>query len=447
MSYILVVDDEADIREIFEMILKRSFQYEVILAESGNKALEVINQKGHPKIIISDYNMTDGDGLSLFNAINENKWNIPFVICSTDAANLKNKFPGIFGFIEKPDIIGPAVQLVRSVIEKPVAPSEYVAIRISLLLRWGAATFDVYMKLSDAKYVKVVNTGDAFIPADAERFISKGLQHLYITKEDSETFIETFINNISFVSESESKSSSEFSVMSLEALETVERIAKVVGWKPEVIEAAKHAVDLAVKAVSKEANLLKLLKEKMKDPHSDFSTHVSILSLLSCGFCHSLGWVNESTQMKLGLASLMHDLTVDESIYADIHSWNINAAEGTDKSPEAVKYRNHPSDAASLILSMKNVPSDVDQIVLQHHETKEGNGFPRKLISSRITPMACIFIITEDLITYIQGATNMDEKIVQFLKLRESRYNSGNFKKVFETFRESVEKVNSLKVN
>jgi HD-GYP domain-containing protein (c-di-GMP phosphodiesterase class II) len=238
---------------------------------------------------------------------------------------------------------------------------------------------------------------------------------------------------------SDSGSSHDLQVISLESLEAVERIAKGIGWKPEVIEAAKHAVNLAVKAVTKEPDLMKLLKQKMKNPESKYSHHVSLLSLLACGVCQSLGWTSESTQMKLGLAALLHDITVEESYYSDIHLWN-QAASDKEKSHEVTKYRNHPADAANLILEMKTVPADVDQIILQHHETKEGTGFPRGLISSRISPMACIFIITEDLINFVEDAVNMDEKIQMFLTIRDQRYNSGNFKKVFDAFKDSVEK-------
>jgi response regulator RpfG family c-di-GMP phosphodiesterase len=188
---------------------------------------------------------------------------------------------------------------------------------------------------------------------------------------------------------------------------------------------------------------MKLVKQKMRDPESKYSTHVNILSLVACGLCQNLGWTSESTQLKLGLAALIHDLTVDESYYASINYWNTSASSKNDHRPEVEQYRNHPNDAAHLILSMKNIPADVDQIILQHHETPDGTGFPRKILSSRITPMASVFILTEDLIQFIGDSQDVDERILSFLKLRESFYNSGNFRKVFEALRDSVQKTHS----
>lgn len=439
MNYILVVDDEEDIRDIYEMILRRAFPLDVVVAESGNKALEVIKTRGVPEIIISDIRMPDGDGYYLYQKLKENNWNIPFVVSSTDAESVRKKFPDIHGFIEKPNITATIISLVDSVIGKHKSPPTYVPIRISLLLRSGTSDFDLYMKLSDTKFIKVINAGEAFIPADAERFHNKGLDHLLITTEDADGYLKSFEQSLAMMISSET-ATSDLAITSLETLETVERIAATLGWTPAVIHSAKQAVNLAVKAVCAEPNLVKLFKLKLSNPQSQYSNHVSLLALLTCGFCHNLGWVSESTQMKLGLAALMHDIVVDEKQYDDIMLWNLAASDLTDKSAAALKYRNHPAEAANLLLSIKDLPADVDQIILQHHEMKDGTGFPRGLISSRISPMASVFIIVEDMINFLEDSQNFDEKIALFIKYRESRYNSGNFKKVFDVLKETVEK-------
>jgi response regulator RpfG family c-di-GMP phosphodiesterase len=295
------------------------------------------------------------------------------------------------------------------------------------------------MRLSDVKYIKVINGEEAFIPEDADRFYAKKIQHLYITNLDAEQYFKSFEENISMVMNSEA-SEAEITVITLESLESVQKFASVLGWTPEVVNAAKHAVNLAVKAVSIEPNILKLVKQKLSDPGSKYSTHVGILALVSCGFCHQLGWVSDSTQMKLGLAALMHDIAIDEKKYDEIFKWNEAAADNADKKAETVKYRSHPLDAALLLQSMKNVPPDVDKIILQHHEKNDGSGFPRGLSLGRISPMASVFIIVEDLVTFLDETPDFGENIHLFIKLRAARYSSGNFKKVFDVFKETVDK-------
>lgn len=440
MNYILVVDDEADIRDIYEMVLKRSFPLDVVLAESGNKALKIIEERGKPEIILSDLKMPDGDGQFLYNELQARNIKVPFVICSTDSASIsRTRFPGIHGYIEKPNIIGPVQEVVAGIVTRHKEPPGFVPVSISLLLRWGSANFDLFMKLSESKFIKVINAGEAFVPADAERFHKKGLHHLHITLTDTDVYLKTFEQNINTVLNAEGASPEEVSLISLEALTAVEQIAASLGWNAVVLHVAKKAVDLAIKAVSQNPDVMKLLKLRLASPASRHSEHISKLSLLTCGLCYQLGWTSEFAQMKLGLASLLHDLTVDESCYQEINLWNEAAVDSKIKTPEAIKYRNHPTDAVNLLLSFKDIPADVDQIILQHHEKKDGTGFPRGLTSSRITPMACVFIIVEDLINFLEDYDNIDERIGLFLKHKETVYNSGNFKKVFDAFKESVQ--------
>lgn len=440
MNYILVVDDEADIRDIYEMILRRAFPLDVVSAESGTKALEVIKTRGRPEVVISDYRMPDGDGLFLYKSLIELGVDVPFVICSTDTQGvLKEKFPSVYGYIEKPKITGPVVEIVDSLVSRTKTPPHYVPVRISSILRWGTANFDLYMKLSESKFVKVINKEEAFLPPDAERFFSKKVHHLYITGQDAGEYIKNFEQNISLVLNNESKES-DLSVLTLESMENVQKFAQVLGWTPEVMNAAKHAVNLAVKAVSSEPNILKLVQQKLDNPASKYSSHVGLMALLTCGFCYQLGWLSESTQMKLGLASLMHDIAIDEKKYENITNWNKAASDSQDKKSDIMKYKNHPIDAAALVQSMRNVPADVDQIILQHHEKIDGSGFPRGLGQGRISPMACVFILVEDLITFLEDAPDFGENLNIFIQLRSSQYNSGNFKKVFDVFKDIVQK-------
>ncbi|MCM2350382.1 MAG: response regulator [Bacteriovoracaceae bacterium] len=441
MNYILVVDDEEDIRDIYEMVLRRAFPLDVVLAASGNEALKILEERGKPQLIISDLRMPDGDGLFLRQSLLDKNYEIPFIICSTDPVHvLKRKFPGIHGYVEKPKIVGPIVELVDSVVSRYEVPPSYVPVRISFLLRLGTVHFDLYMKISESKYVKMINADEVFVQSDAERFYGKGLKHLYVLAEDADHYLTSIEKNLSALSDEEKADSSTMAVISLESIESVERLSRSLGWKEGVVEAAKNTVNLAIKVASTEPNILKLFKYKLNDAHSKYSQHVGLLALLNCGFCHQLGWISDSAQMKMGLAAIMHDITVDESVYENIELWNEAAYNSTDKSPEVLKYRNHPAEAVNLLLGIKNVPSDVDQIILQHHELKDGRGFPRGLVSSRISPYATLFIIVEDLINFLGDSHDFDVTIDLFIRHRDERYNSGNFKKVFEVLKENVAK-------
>ena len=64
--YILVVDDEVEICDMIEMTIVSAFHMPIEIAYSGKQALGVVEKKGAPAVIISDYRMPDGDGIYLY---------------------------------------------------------------------------------------------------------------------------------------------------------------------------------------------------------------------------------------------------------------------------------------------------------------------------------------------------------------------------------------------
>jgi len=77
---ILVVDDEKNIR----LLLKEEMTdegYDVILAESGAKALDMIKSE-KPDLVTLDIKMPGEDGLSILRKIRETEYDLPVIICS-----------------------------------------------------------------------------------------------------------------------------------------------------------------------------------------------------------------------------------------------------------------------------------------------------------------------------------------------------------------------------
>ena len=74
---ILVVDDEAHIRRVIEIKLKKR-GYQVIMARNGQEGFDII-QTQQPDVVISDINMPKMDGRTLCEKTNELKKERPFL--------------------------------------------------------------------------------------------------------------------------------------------------------------------------------------------------------------------------------------------------------------------------------------------------------------------------------------------------------------------------------
>ncbi|MDO9374566.1 MAG: adenylate/guanylate cyclase domain-containing protein [Bacteroidota bacterium] len=108
ISKILVVDDETDL----EILIKQKFrkkirdqQYEFVFAVNGNNALEQLSIHGDIKVVLSDINMPEMDGLTLLTKLNEQNAILKSVIVSAygDMENIRTAMNrGAFDFVTKP---------------------------------------------------------------------------------------------------------------------------------------------------------------------------------------------------------------------------------------------------------------------------------------------------------------------------------------------------------
>jgi CheY-like chemotaxis protein len=107
---ILVVDDEADVAELFRQQFRREVRqgrYVIHFAQSGQEALDQINQGIHPELIVilSDINMPGMDGLGLLRKIKEQRADLPVIMVTAygdDERRRKASEYGASEFVTKP---------------------------------------------------------------------------------------------------------------------------------------------------------------------------------------------------------------------------------------------------------------------------------------------------------------------------------------------------------
>ena len=113
MRCVLVVDDDPGIRGIAKFILADA-GYEVLLAENGEKALEVMENGSpdKPSVLLMDLQMPVMDGRELFRELE--KWPVrpPVIVCSAYEAEKTRQELGAEKSLPKPFDPGELVQVV-----------------------------------------------------------------------------------------------------------------------------------------------------------------------------------------------------------------------------------------------------------------------------------------------------------------------------------------------
>jgi len=78
MAKILVIDDDQGILRLLDTLLSRK-GYDVVLAESGRKGLELFRRE-HPDVIVLDLKMPEMDGLTVLQQVRGLKFGQPVII-------------------------------------------------------------------------------------------------------------------------------------------------------------------------------------------------------------------------------------------------------------------------------------------------------------------------------------------------------------------------------
>ena len=101
---ILIVDDETSIREFLEVMLKKEKKYEIVTAEDGQKAIDLLQKKSFD-LVVSDLQMPKKTGMEVLEFINQNCPTTQFILItafgSTEVAVEAMKL-GAYDYITKP---------------------------------------------------------------------------------------------------------------------------------------------------------------------------------------------------------------------------------------------------------------------------------------------------------------------------------------------------------
>ncbi len=431
-TYLLLLESEDSILQLQVTALNCFYGGEVRAYSDAKEAIRCLKDNGVPEIVIIDSKIITANDSEFYLHLESEEIAVPLIVTAAPPIDdkLMSHYPSITAVIEKPLSTNSFTYLIKSITTVTPKVPTHIPIKIPVLLRMGMGHFDLYLKLSETNFVKILHKGEPFFDSDAEKLSQKGIDELFIKKDDSAEFLKLLENEMAGI---ETHSLDDV-CLTLQNLEAFEKVAKRLGWTPAVLISAQKSVTHALKILSKNQDILKVLKRRLKGPESNYTRHMSLLTYLVCSFCSSLGWIGESGQTKLALAALMHDMAVDDFYYDDIMEWNRRAGDFSDKSPETIKYRMHPFEASKMARSIDSLSPDVDQIILQHHELKTGKGFPRGIDSTRIGHLPALFIIVESLVEFIDDGENIETSITDFITWGREYYDCGHFKKVFSVF-------------
>ncbi len=432
---VLIVDDDSDIRDIIEFTFNCEVESEFIHAESGNEAIKIIDNDPNINLIICDYNMPNGNGGEVYKHLIQKKIEIPYAFCSSEVSQDHSEFENstlLLGDITKPYLYEGIQEIIEKYNQKYDERESFcenkdihIDVSLDLLLKTKVLPCDIFIKLNNGKVMKVLNKQDIFSEQEYKKYLNKGIENLVISRENAIDFINHVVNEIDSILKDE-KTSSESKVF--DAHSVIMSTVTHLGLSEKVVRATTSSVDFALDLFAKSKDFKKLEQHIFGHPEKYLTTHSVALSFISVAILKNTKWDSPDTRNKLVLAGFLHDATIrdpslDESIF--------------NEESKLLTVKEHPNEVQELLKKLKDVPPDVDKILLEHHERPDGSGFPRALSGSQIFPLSSIFIFAHDVVDVIfelqKQGKEISEDIIQS-QILIGDYDTGNFSKCYEAF-------------
>lgn len=433
---VLLVQDQAEVRERVAFALESKFGAQVMEAPTVREALSL----SETDIDLVIWDVAGGDPLDL-----QSLWlatvGSPYIVCrSNPGSRTLPKELTIVGEVDRSDMVEATCRIVGNLMsEGKIAAEEnlhanYCRIRTRLLLSVVPLKGDIYIRLNETKYVKLFAVGDVFNVDDLEKYTTrKGVEFLYLKKEDTPEFIEKYNTDLQKLLSSNQVSIENVLAKTAAIQETAQTLVATVGFTPQVQQLARTHVALTVKSMGKSPRLNALL-DRIKNAKGKYiSVHSNLVAYVACGIASSLEWASEATYQKLSLAAFLHDITLANADMSPISTLTELQENESKFTPQEVRdYKFHPIRAAELSRQIPQVLPDVDTIILQHHEWPDGSGFPRAMTSATIHPLSSVFIVAHDFVRQMLLRNGGKPNVAAYIKMNSARYSGGHFRKILK---------------
>lgn len=311
--------------------------------------------------------------------------------------------------------------------------NNFCKVRIDYFLRFDKVICDVYLKLSDEKFVKIINRHQEYSEEDINKYIAKDCNHLYIKEHDFKVFVNGIVRSIQKKDhEKLPVLVGENSFIPLTCQETVHEMVHKMGLSQQALIITNEAINTSIKLVQK-SDIYKLLKKTLGE--GSYISEISMLvNYISCAICRESEWKAPDNYLRLSIASFFQNISLESDDHAKIES--TSSPEFDDLfSTAKKKVLDHPSKSAEIVNKIQSLPLGVDKIIINHHERYDGTGFPRGIDYTRLDPMTSIFIVSLELANTLYETGFYRDIIIEKILGMESRYTKGSFIKIMKALK------------
>lgn len=442
---ILYVEDDPLIAEIYSVMIQDAVPGSLIdVLDNSFDAIDLIKKDPSKyKLIVSDQKLIKGTGGEIFKFVNSQMLGVPFVLITGFDCTNEQDFKNFFNsHVRNAILIKPVEEdVLRAKIHWCLQEStnlidiynkdiqnfdEKVSVGSEAILRLNSIPCDVYLKLRDEKFVKVINKDQIFERKLIEKLILKGVKQFFVNRSElsryGETIFSSISSNIRLISHSKDRVKQ--SQINNKAINVVKMNLIKCGFSEASMEAVDNIVDLQLELIKSTPKLFEFLETYQLFAKSN-ADHTRIVNYISVAILKDLSWDSETTLEKMSLTVLLHDISLPERFFIERDK---NLYDDNDNKI----FIRHPEDSSHIAKNFSSIGLGIDKFILEHHELPDGKGFPKKLNYNNVHPMSAVLHLA-DRASDILWKYNFDmAKTVEELKSLKLFYSRGFYRKPYD---------------
>lgn len=278
--------------------------------------------------------------------------------------------------------------------------TQFMPIRATDFLSGSKSFFDVYVRLSSGKQIKLLQAGDSFTADRLEGYLKKGVTHFYIRKDVQEQYV-GYCDHIATA------------LLKNKNVPIEMKNKQVMNHGDEVMKhmaengVSEANIKYATKFVSNTRELISQMAQldTETDILSDFMADVATYehgigtSMLASILAHQLQIASENPVQIIGTAAMLHDigLTKLAKEHPEMSERLKIEDEGKMDIDELMVFRTHPSVAMEELSKIPQINPSAIQAIEQHHMRIGGKGFPERKGTTPVNRVAEIIGICDEL--------------------------------------------------
>lgn len=256
-----------------------------------------------------------------------------------------------------------------------------IAIPVSDFASGPDLTVDIFIRLTEDKYLCIAKAGDRTQVTELAAFKKEKIDTLFIRKEDFQMYVEKTIALTEAALKIVKDDSKKTKLIRIASQSVLLELSSM-GPSKEAITHAMAACNMTLTFVDSTPRLANLVSA-LQSGNDWVLNHAVATSAFSAMLGRELGWHQAGTLERLALGGLLHNIGLKE-VPAEI----VNKPRSQYTNAELAVYETHPYRGMVLLQSIPFIPDDVIACVYEHHENVTGMGFPRRLRDLRMNPMA-----------------------------------------------------------